>query len=401
MGQAGVIAGGISMGRRQAMGIGGLAVAGLASMRTAGEKAGRNAGSAASGQLRWRCQPGRAAGLGLVAADGVVYLSDSAAGKPAGWANIWAIDAGTGRPIWHQAEAVGYYNDGNGGLGGAGGGAVYLLGTAPGLVGNPPDGHMQIQALSAASGQTLWTYSPADPGGWGEGTWLGFADGTVFSWVSPHGDGVSAVDARTGRLAWSVPGSLDGASDPVVADGLLFTGSDSGQVCAWDAAGRRLWEAAGLGYRVDDLFVTAGAVCADVVTSGTEGGYVFGLDEPTGRLLWRAQVPEAPVAATGGMVCCVQLDEQFFETGQLVIRARCARSGRQAWTRALPGANLLATGEGTLCVADTDGGILAINAATGRTSWHVRLAYTAVGLTTAEGTLYAADLSGTVYALAL
>ena len=92
----------------------------------------------------------------------------------------------------------------------------------------------RLYALDASTGATIWTV--ASPYGWGEPA---LAGGILYATMA-HGLGscdLRALDAATGAGVWTIPGgpNVCVASDPAVANGVLFHGS-SGVLMARNAA---------------------------------------------------------------------------------------------------------------------------------------------------------------------
>jgi outer membrane protein assembly factor BamB len=110
-----------------------------------------------------------------------------------------------------------------------------------------------VVALSASSGQPLWTYNVGQFLDNTQIGWLSYADGTVYIASGTTEDlatqpVVRALDARTGRLRCAV--TLDCPSQqPAVAGGVAYA-STASMVVALDAAtGVRLWQSAPGGTR--------------------------------------------------------------------------------------------------------------------------------------------------------
>jgi hypothetical protein len=131
---------------------------------------------------------------------------------------VRALDVATGTTIWTAATASGLRAspavvDG-----------VVYIGASDG----------RVHALDAATGATIWTV--ASPYGWGEPA---LAGGILYATMA-RGLGscdLRALDAATGAGVWTIPGgpNVCVASDPAVANGVLFHGS-SGVLMARNAA---------------------------------------------------------------------------------------------------------------------------------------------------------------------
>ena len=155
--------------------------------------------------------------------------------------------------------------------------------------------------------------------------------------VSPPGEGLVGT-AQKARL-------LSCLSAPVAAGGQVFVaGTDTGQVCALDAAtGKKLWTAA-LGGRVD----TPPAVYRGFCIVGCHDGWVYALSAKDGQLAWRARV--AP--AERRMMAYGEIESVWPAVGAVLVHEGTvyAHAGR---------------------TSESDGGIavVALDPATGATTW--------------------------------
>jgi outer membrane protein assembly factor BamB len=200
------------------------------------------------------------------------------------------------------------------------------------------------------------------------------ADGSVYL-VTVNGR-LNALDAATGETLWTVAIGDDTRSTPAVADGRVFVGGGQGGVFrALDAnTGTPLWT-----YETGDWLTYAAPTVVDgVVFFGTgfangPGGWVYALDAATGALRWRtfvgSQIFFAP-AIGGGLVFAASYDEQ-----RLV--ALDALTGAAVWSLDRDGDTFLAMpsyADGVLYATTTGldgvaGSLLAIDAASGAVLW--------------------------------
>jgi outer membrane protein assembly factor BamB len=381
--------------RRQALsGLGGVALAGLA-LGHGREEPGRRA----PGTLLWRTQAGDGHGglpFPLVTGDGTAYAGSNA--QPDGDCVTYALDAATGRPVWHTRAASGPVPAA------AGGGAVYGFQVAGPVTGR--NMATSVVALSARSGQQRWTYDAGDllPGA--DFGWLDYAENTVFVGkgtliaiitiepVTPAAAAyeaatynVAALDARTGRPRWTLPVSKN-APSPAVANGLLYA-AEGNEISALDAVtGTRRWRSRAPG-SVTDLVAADGIVCGWMRSS------VAGFAADTGRLLWQLSTQSFPVDIADGVLVL----EQIKSTTQIVLHAIQASTGRQLWSRTFPQSMSGMDAAGDILYLSNGSVLSALAAATGETRWSYRLAAQVSGIATGAETVYAADSHGAIYAL--
>ena len=405
------------LSRRQALAafggaavLGGLA-AGAFSAAHASAAVGGGAATRASrpGTLLWRQQGGpggSGAFSGILAGNGMVYASNSLQ------ANLdcesYALDAATGRLAWRARGPL---------PGDAGDGAVFGFEITDG-------GKAEVVALSSITGRTAWTYGVdrqwlEDGSYYDAGLgWLAYAGDLVYITSdnpdsAPSQPTVRALDARTGRRAWTAS-PVNTGQDPAVADGVLYMVSNGRVIALRGATGAQLWQSAHIGaYNMSALWTVDGVVCGNYsLTSSSPALEFFALDGATGAMLWQigeaqaAELTDSTVTATsGGMVYFSDYIINPQSSDSTMVWARYARSGKLAWSRNIPGNPQLANGN-TLYVTGTDsanGGngptLVALAAATGDTLWSYQLAADVNDVAADGDVVYAIDVKGSVYAL--
>jgi polyvinyl alcohol dehydrogenase (cytochrome) len=139
-----------------------------------------------------------------------------------------------------------------------------------------------------------------DPG------WRGWGPDVSNARFQTHG-GLSAADVPRLELKWAfgVPGALQSRSQPTVAGGLLFMGSQSGLVVALDAkTGCTHWKyKAGAGVRTAIVIgpQDASEDKSDYAVYFADGrATMYALDAATGKELWTLKVEDHPAAKITG-----------------------------------------------------------------------------------------------------
>lgn len=191
---------------------------------------------------------------------------------------IYALDAGTGVPLWRYKT---------------GGGIMSSPTVDNGIVSvGSMDGG--VYTLQAATGTLAWKYQTGD----GICTLQApvVANGVIYLGSADHS--VYALNETTGALVWRYQTGAAVCSAPAVVDsGKVYVGSEDHNVYALDAqTGATVW-AYDTGNQVDG----AATVASGVVYIGTSIGrvnnpYVYALDALTGIPLWRFETISSVLA---------------------------------------------------------------------------------------------------------
>jgi len=181
--------------------------------------------------------------------------------------------------------------------------------------------------------------------------------------------GVVALDPATGEPRWEMDRTEGPAGPPAVAGDLVVHASGSGS--STSVVARALEDGIEAWRAFVDADVPGGLVVADgLVYAATTSGEVVALEAETGEERWRSDVGgrlQATPAVADGLVLVAGEDRQ---TGVVTVFALDAASGRQPqWRFATPGPALpasapvsdgdrafVATSEGVLRALDLDGG---------------------------------------------
>jgi outer membrane protein assembly factor BamB len=315
----------------------------------------------------------------IVAGDRVYGATDTSA---------FALSASTGKQLWRHLLVTAHERFVDVAPQAAGG-SVFVS-----TIGLPPDGHGVLYALSAASGAVQWRLStikspwriPDEAGGGGAWYPPSVADDTVYWGTAnpyPYGgtkkhsnggayagpalytDSLLAVGRRSGELDWYdqvTPHDVrdyDFQLSPVLASvagrSLLFGAGKAGVVIAWDRATRkRVWQTRVGIHRSDSgpLPLHRVTICPGLL-GGVETPMAF-----DGKELF---VPVVDLCMRGSSI--------GYEELALVDLAKRAR-----------------------------GELVALDAATGRTTWVRRLPQAVLGCATvAGGVVFTSTLDGTIY----
>jgi outer membrane protein assembly factor BamB len=264
-----------------------------------------------------------------------------------------------------------------------------------------------LLALDARTGRRAWSYrtgrcvaaSPAVSR---------FAGGTVYqTFLNKHpcnASGITngevvALAAGTGRVRWR---RMIGPSEssPLVAGSRVYVGDWLGNIYALDAStGRTVW-----------VFHAGGKVKGAIAMSGGKlyvgayDGHVYALDADTGKLLWRASGdPRLFGTGTFYSTPSVAYDRVFIGSTDDKVYSFGASSGLRRWSHSTGGyvyASPAVAGQ-RVFVGSYDHDFYAFDAATGAEIWSFHANGPISGSATVlDGLVYFSTLSGRTYALA-
>jgi outer membrane protein assembly factor BamB len=187
----------------------------------------------------------------------------------------------------------------------------------------------RVYALDARTGRLAWSFATGGRVKAG----VAFARGTIF--VGSYDGRLYALDARTGRLRWAAGnGGLGGLyATPSVANGRVFVGSTNGRVYAFaTSTGALLWST-----RTGSFVYSPAALSRGVAYIGSYDHRLYALAQSSGRILWtykaRAPISGAPTVLDGLVyfsTCgsCSQYEQNARARRTFAVDAR---TGRLVW----------------------------------------------------------------------
>jgi outer membrane protein assembly factor BamB len=187
----------------------------------------------------------------------------------------------------------------------------------------------RVYALDARTGRLAWSFATGGRVKAG----VAFARGTIF--VGSYDGRLYALDARTGRLRWAAGnGGLGGLyATPSVANGRVFVGSTNGRVYAFaTSTGALLWST-----RTRSFVYSPAALSRGVAYIGSYDHRLYALAQSSGRILWtykaRAPISGAPTVLDGLVyfsTCgsCSQYEQNARARRTFAVDAR---TGRLVW----------------------------------------------------------------------
>ena len=156
--------------------------------------------------------------------------------------------------------------------------------------------------------QGLCTGAPGDSTDWAAGPhWTGWGanlDNTRFQDTSSAG--ITATDVPRLKVRWvfGFPGDVGSTSQPTIAAGRVFVGSQGGRVYSLSAATGCVhwWFDAPAGVRTAIVLARIDAESGSklAVYFGDTAGAVYAVEATTGKLLWKSRVDAHPAAVITG-----------------------------------------------------------------------------------------------------
>lgn len=356
--------------------------------------------SASGINVAWRADAGRGAyrsgeiSAAPVIGDGRIFTIDAES-------VVRSFDASTGSRHWRfDTEPSETRSEG------AGGGVAYDQGKVYAAT-----GYAQVVALEAGSGRELWRSQLTAPARAAPTV----GEGRVFA-LSIDGQ-LHALDPENGNRVWAHTSSGEGAgfygmASPALSGGVLVAGFTSGEIVALRAeTGRVLWSDALTGVvRTDAVAGLPDIRGLPVVDRGlvfvaSNGGRMASIDLRTGGRNWEREIGSRHTPWVAG-------ENIFVTSTDHRVACLVRRDGRVRWVRQLPQFRLPErrrdrlewTGPvlagGRLVVASSLGQVLALNPATGETVGETRLS-DGVLITpiVANGTIYVLTANATLVAL--
>lgn len=218
-----------------------------------------------------------------------------------------------------------------------------------------------LHAVNVSTGALLWLY----PTYWVTSS-PAVADGIIY--FASRDQNVYALDVITGGLMWSYQTAhlVQPQSSPLVANGLVYIGSDTSVYALSAKTGDVVWVST-LG---PDWVYSSPAVANGIIYVGSQDEYIHALSARTGVELWSyltgSLVYSSPAVANG--VVYVGSANQFLNVGG--VYALDANAGALLWSyTAGQVTSSPAVANGVVYVGSNDGNVYALDAGTGALLW--------------------------------
>lgn len=244
---------------------------------------------------------------------------------PGGLGKVWEVDIGDGTDGDGQLITAPVVSNGR----------IYTM-----------DVDAEVQALDAATGQTIWRVSIApkdeDDGTLGGG--LAVANGKLF--ITTGFAQVIALDAGNGKVLWrrTLNGPIRAA--PTVFRGRVFAVTIANELHALnDSDGKTLWTHIGITETAGLLGGAAPAAAGSVVISSFSSGEVFALRVENGRVIWSDLLTVIRRSSPLSTLPHIQ-GRPVIDRGQVIVTANSGRTvaidlrtGARVWEKRVGAGN--------------------------------------------------------------
>ena len=187
-------------------------------------------------------------------------------------------------------------------------------------------------------------------------------------------------------------------SSPAVVNGVVYIGSDDGNLYALNAStGQKMWSFSTGGVQP---VLDAPAVELGVVYIGSYDGVLYALNAATGKQLWSFATGSNPIVGAPTVVNGV-----VYVSGGIpeTLYALNANTGKMLWSdgNSIGGWNSAAVANGKVYIGSFDNNLRAINAKTGAVLWSYAVpdGFVNSSPAVAENVVYIGSWDGTVYAV--
>ena len=189
-------------------------------------------------------------------------------------------------------------------------------------------------------------------------------DGVVYA-GSDDGN-LYALNADSGRLRWKYNAGGGISSSPTISDGRVIFGSDSGDIYGLDAVtGVELWK-----FKTGSGVVASPSVANGMVLCGSKDGYMYALNIAKGQKLWvhKAEGPISTSVALAG-------ETAFYGDAEGYLYSVDAKTGSVRWKYEGESAvvSTPAVVGGVVYFGNQSGRLIALNAVNGTEKWGFKL----------------------------
>ena len=219
---------------------------------------------------------------------------------------------------------------------------------------------LSVEAFNATSGTLLWTAAVGGILGTAYSSPV-VANGVVY--IGSDDDKLYAFNASTGASLWTATTGGQITSTPAFANGMVYVNSEDDSVYAFDATtGVQLWK-----FTTGSYFFASPAIVNGIVYVSSYDGHVYALDASTGVVIWIATIGSKDVAASSPAVA----NGAVYVGANNTLYAFNASTGAQLWMDAT-GSDIFsspAVANGVVYVGSDDDKVSAFDATDGSMLW--------------------------------
>jgi outer membrane protein assembly factor BamB len=307
-------------------------------------------------------------GSSAAVVNGVVYVGSNEQSYETSGGNIYAFDARTGTKIWNYSTIGGVYSSP------AVSGNMLFIGVDD-----------SVYCFNASTGAKIWNFTT---GGFINSS-PNVVNGVIY--IGSGDSNIYALNASTGVKLWKytslgpsqsvIERGFDSgafASSPAVTNGIVYIGSDDGNLYALDAlTGVKIWNyttSFQITYMTGNQVTSSPTVSDGVVYVGSVGGNIYAFNATTGAKIWSYYTGpsvnygggywhgvQASPAVANGVVYVGSVDGNMY--------ALNASTGKQVWTEKFFRILSSAAVCGDVVYVGIANNITALNATTGSQIW--------------------------------
>jgi len=239
-----------------------------------------------------------------------------------------------------------------------------------------------LHAYDAKSGVPKWTQS-FKVNGKGSSTVFGggasYFDGKVY--VATGFGEVAALDAQTGKVAWSQHPAGPMRGSPTVAFGAVYAMTQNNEIHALALTdGAELWQESGSLGEQGVFGVAAPAAGQGTVIAGYSTGELIAYRYENGRTLWSDALARTSLSTSVGVLTDIDADPIIYQ-GRVYALGQGGRmaayelvSGQRIWELNLAGISTPAISGDWIFTLTDDSKLLCIARSSGKVRWSTQLA---------------------------
>jgi len=239
------------------------------------------------------------------------------------------------------------------------------------------DAGSRLSAVDAETGRTAWTFDlqpDDDRSGGGSGGGTAFFEGRLY--VATGYAQILAIDPAAGKEIWRTTLTAPFRAGPMVGNGRVFAVSTDNQIHALDVqTGRKLWTHSGIAEGAGLYGGASPVIAGNVVIAALASGELFALRADNGRVLWSDSLSGIQKSDAVSALPDVR-GFPIVDHGQVIAASHASRlvdidlrSGVRIWEQGFGSFNTPWVAGDFLFMITTDAQMLCISRRDGRVRW--------------------------------